>query len=65
MQRIKWGGWALLATIALCWASWLSLVAIANSNATAVIEERQKTQYEQLRDDIAELKTLLHPVSSR
>ncbi|MEQ9407726.1 MAG: hypothetical protein RIK87_08355 [Fuerstiella sp.] len=62
INRIKWSGWALAGTVFLCWASWLSLLAIANSNTAAVIEERQERQYEQLREDIAEVKLLLKHV---
>jgi hypothetical protein len=49
----------LLTAIAIGWAGWVSLQTIDNERTAAVIEDRQKTQYAQLRDDIAEVKTLL------
>ena len=48
-------GWFALGAVVLSWAGWVSLRAIA----THVIEERQQQQYEQLREDIAEVKELL------
>ena len=59
LQKIKWAGWIALAAVAFAWAAWLSRTAIANTNTTAVIEERQRTQYDTLREDIAELKRLV------
>ena len=59
IQKIKWAGWLALAAVGMAWASWLSSLAVANMRATAVFEERQKTQYVQLREDIAELKSIL------
>lgn len=61
LQRIKWAGWGLAAVILCAWAGWVSLLAIANSTGLARTEERQTNQYQQLREDIAEVKTLVKP----
>ncbi len=37
-------------------------MAIANQADVAVIEERQRTQYEQLRDDLSEVKADLKEI---
>ena len=55
LQRIKWFGWVALGAIVLSWAGWVSLRSIA----THVIEERQESHYQQLREDISELKSLI------
>ena len=59
VQQFKSYGWIAVGTILLGWAGWISLKAIATSSHAAVIEERQNSQFEMLRDDIAEIKQLL------
>jgi hypothetical protein len=59
MDKIKWAGWVILGAVAFSFCGWISGEVVANGKAIAVIEERQHSQYEQLRDDIAELKRLI------
>lgn len=59
LQRIKWAGWSVVAVVLLGWSSWVSLVAIATQSGLGRTEERQANQYQQLRDDMAELKALI------
>ena len=55
ISRIRWLGWVALGAFAVPFLIWLSTRAVQ----TYVIEERQQQQYEQLREDIAEVKELL------
>lgn len=59
IQKLKWAGWIVFGTIAISWAGWLSMLAISNSNQVSVITDRQQTQYERLREDIGEIKSIL------
>ena len=58
LAKIKWAAWPALFAVGFGWAGWLSLTAIANSQTVARIDERQKTQFEQLREDIGDQKIL-------
>ena len=61
-----WAGWAMLATVTCGVGVWFAdsvdantKRAAENAKQIAVVEERQKTQYVQLREDIAEVKELV------
>jgi len=64
--KIKWAGWVIVATVGLSMGAWFAgevaangKQIAANGKQIAVIEERQHNQYQQLREDIAELKRLV------
>ena len=59
LQKIKWAGWIILGAVAFSFCGWISGEVVANGQRIAVIEERQRSQFEQLREDIGELKKLL------
>lgn len=59
LQRIKWAGWAFVGIVCIGWSGWISLLAISTQASLGRTEERQSNQYEQLRDDVAELKALI------
>lgn len=59
LQSIRWAGWAVVATICLGWISWISLQVMDNRAEVVRISERQALQYEQLREAVNELKTLI------
>ena len=59
MQKIKWAGWIILGAVAFAFCGWISGEVVANGQRIAVVEERQRSQFEQLREDIGELKKLL------
>lgn len=59
LQRIKWAGWTVAGMVMAAWGGWISLVAIATQAGLGRTEERQQNQYQQLRDDVAELKALI------
>ena len=56
LQAIKWGGWSIISIVFLGWAGWLSLLAIGTQSAVVKQEERQINHFEQLREDIHEVK---------
>ena len=58
-QRVKWAGWSIAGVILFSWAGWVSLLAIANSSQTHVNSKTQELHYQQLREDIADLKVLI------
>lgn len=58
-QRVKWAGWTIVGLIVFSWAGWVSLLAIANSSQTTVNSRTQELHYQQLREDIADLKHLI------
>ena len=59
LQRLRWAGWIVAGTVAVAWAGWLSLLAIDNSTRVSVVRDRQQSQYDQLREDIAEIKVMI------
>lgn len=59
LQKIKWAGWIILGAVAFSFCGWISGEVVANGQRIAVVEERQRSQFEQLREDIGELKKLL------
>lgn len=59
VQQFKAAGWIAVGTIFLAWAGWISLEAISTSSQADVIEATQESQFEMLREDIAELKELV------
>ncbi len=65
-KRIMWAGWFLAVTIGGSVCVWFSKSVDANTEQVvenakhiAVVKERQRTQYLQLREDIAEVKELV------
>ena len=48
-----------LGAVAFAFCGWISGEVVANGQRIAVVEERQRSQFEQLREDIGELKKLL------
>lgn len=55
LNRLKWFGWVALGAVALGWIAWVSDGVIGAGQA----DVRQRHQYEQLREDLAEIKSLL------
>lgn len=60
LNRLRWIGWIGLGSVALLWISWVSVGVVDAGRA----EVRQETQYEQLREDLAEIKSLLRELRS-
>jgi len=59
LDRIKWAGWLIVASVGITMGTWMCASVVANSQGLAVIKERQQSQYEQLREDIADLRSLV------
>lgn len=59
LQAVKWGGWLLMGSISLGWIAWISLLVQDNRVEVIRVTERQTLQYEQLREAVSEIKTLL------
>lgn len=59
VSRLRWFGWSVAGVLLAAWAGWISLLALANGTAITRTEERQQNQYQQLREDLAEIKTIL------
>ena len=57
--ELKRAGWKVAAALLMAWAGWLSLSVLANTETVGRVEERQQNQFQQLRDDIAEIKELI------
>lgn len=61
MSRIKWGGWAMLG-IVVCGAG---ATIFANSQEIAGMKERQRTQYEHIKEDLDEIKLDVGEIKKR
>jgi hypothetical protein len=59
LDKLKWAGWLIVGAVGLTMCGWFASTVVANSRGLAVVEERQQSQYERLREDIAELKKLV------
>jgi len=59
MQKIKWAGWVIVGAVGLVFSGWMAAEVVGNGTRIAVVEDRQMTQFEHLRDDIAEIKALV------
>ena len=54
LAKIKLLGWILLSSLVLGLSAWFAKEVVANGRSIVVLEERQRTQYLQLREDFAE-----------
>lgn len=56
LQFIKWAGWSIVSVVLLSWAGWVSLLSIGTQSAVVKQEERENNHFEQLRQDIRDVK---------
>ena len=54
LAKLKWIGWLILGSLLLTLSAWFAGEVVANGRKIVVLEERQRTQYLQLREDFAE-----------
>ena len=56
MQRVRWAGWAVVCTLLLSWAGWITLLAISSSTKITTHAERIDQHYLQLHTTLTEVQ---------
>lgn len=59
VSRLRWFGWSVAGVLLCAWAGWISMLALSNGTAITRTTERQQNQYQQLREDVLEIKVIL------